>query len=193
MAPTRRGDAPTDRAGRLGRAERRRRRPPWLRGVSGEGGHGGHRQHVHDLAGVRGARQGAAVGPVRPRVAADPEVGGAIRREAVHHHDAPRGPRLPAGPKAVRLHGVRCDVPTQEGGDSIMMIVYLAGPITGKTYAGATDWRHDFGLILPKIIKLSPMRGKDYLKELVDDVMPNAVNGSNPRQLMSTPRAVFSR
>ena len=74
-----------------------------------------------------------------------------------------------------------------------MMIVYLAGPITGKTYAGATDWRHDFGLILPKIIKLSPMRGKDYLKELVDDVMPNAVNGSNPRQLMSTPRAVFSR
>ena len=41
-----------------------------------------------------------------------------------------------------------------------MMIVYLAGPITGKTYAGATDWRHDFGLILPKVIKLSPMRGK---------------------------------
>jgi len=49
-----------------------------------------------------------------------------------------------------------------------MKQVYLAGPITGLDYAGATDWReyaikylHDVG-----IQGLSPMRGKAYLANL---------------------------
>jgi nucleoside 2-deoxyribosyltransferase len=43
--------------------------------------------------------------------------------------------------------------------------VYLAGPITGSTYAGATDWREGARRELAKggIVGLSPMRGKDYL------------------------------
>lgn len=42
--------------------------------------------------------------------------------------------------------------------------VYLAGPITGLTYAGATDWReYAQKLLAPHIAGMSPMRGKDYL------------------------------
>lgn len=47
-------------------------------------------------------------------------------------------------------------------------IVYLAGPITGLTYEGATDWRNyatkklkNFG-----ITAVSPMRAKEFLKGL---------------------------
>lgn len=46
------------------------------------------------------------------------------------------------------------------------MLVYLAGPITGLSYQGCTDWRQksiehlgSFG-----IQGLSPLRGKEYLK-----------------------------
>ena len=44
-----------------------------------------------------------------------------------------------------------------------MHTVYLAGPITGLTYDGATDWRHAVAADLNSVgIKgLSPMRGKD--------------------------------
>lgn len=42
--------------------------------------------------------------------------------------------------------------------------VYLAGPISGLTYGGATDWRAYVASQLPPWIKaLSPMRGKKYL------------------------------
>lgn len=50
------------------------------------------------------------------------------------------------------------------------MLVYLAGPITGLSYEGCTDWRQKaiehlgaFG-----IQGLSPLRGKEYLKHETD-------------------------
>lgn len=49
-----------------------------------------------------------------------------------------------------------------------MKSVYLAGPITGLTFEGCTDWR-EFAIrqLADGGIKgLSPMRGKDYLKGL---------------------------
>ncbi|KKN02518.1 hypothetical protein LCGC14_1116900 [marine sediment metagenome] len=47
-----------------------------------------------------------------------------------------------------------------------MKTVYLAGPITGQTFDGCTDWR-EFAikeLSFADITGLSPMRAKDYLK-----------------------------
>lgn len=42
--------------------------------------------------------------------------------------------------------------------------VYLAGPITGLSYDGATDWREEVRVgLAPDIQAISPMRGKDYL------------------------------
>jgi nucleoside 2-deoxyribosyltransferase len=47
------------------------------------------------------------------------------------------------------------------------MLVYLAGPIGGLSYNEATNWRDQAATDLaPFGIKcLSPMRGKDYLRE----------------------------
>lgn len=42
--------------------------------------------------------------------------------------------------------------------------VYLAGPITGCSYGGATEWRQYVADRLPDyILPVSPMRGKQYL------------------------------
>lgn len=51
------------------------------------------------------------------------------------------------------------------------MRVYLAGPITGLTYNGATNWREQVALELADMghIGVSPMRGKDYLREVYQD------------------------
>jgi nucleoside 2-deoxyribosyltransferase len=67
------------------------------------------------------------------------------------------------------------------------MKVYLAGPITGLDYKGATDWRayakqslQDLG-----ILALSPMRGKEYLAHVTkftadgDEYRPFSVMSSN--------------
>ena len=62
------------------------------------------------------------------------------------------------------------------------MKVYLAGPITGCTYEGATDWRDDFIKMMPEnILGMSPMRGKSHLassesiaKELPENVLSNS-------------------
>lgn len=57
--------------------------------------------------------------------------------------------------------------------------VYLAGPIAGQTYAGATSWR-DFAsssLNSEKIECLSPMRGKDFLRN--DEVLA-PINANPP-------------
>lgn len=45
------------------------------------------------------------------------------------------------------------------------MSVYLAGPITGLDYKGATDWRFEAKATLEAagIAAFSPMRGKEYL------------------------------
>ena len=47
-----------------------------------------------------------------------------------------------------------------------MDLVYLAGPITGLTFDGCTDWREYAKKSLAEagIDGLSPMRAKDYLK-----------------------------
>ena len=49
-----------------------------------------------------------------------------------------------------------------------MKTVYLAGPITGLTYDGATDWRAYAKARLAKfgIQAVSPMRAKEFLKAL---------------------------
>ncbi len=51
------------------------------------------------------------------------------------------------------------------------MYVYLAGPITGLTFGGATEWREAFVDRLYDMghIGVSPMRGKDYLREVYKD------------------------
>lgn len=57
-----------------------------------------------------------------------------------------------------------------------MSRVYLAGPITGLNYKGATNWREYATKKLAKhnIQCFSPMRAKEYLKELeiIHDVIP---------------------
>lgn len=51
--------------------------------------------------------------------------------------------------------------------------LYLAGPITGLNYQGASDWRIAVKEALaPDIVAFSPMRGKEYLKAL--DVIGDA-------------------
>jgi nucleoside 2-deoxyribosyltransferase len=48
-----------------------------------------------------------------------------------------------------------------------MKSVYLAGPIAGLSYGGATDWREYAQAYLERhgILGRSPMRGKDMLKD----------------------------
>lgn len=57
--------------------------------------------------------------------------------------------------------------------------VYLAGPISGQSYAAATDWRTVAERALNKhsIASLSPMRGKAYLssEQMVADHYPDKV------------------
>ena len=45
--------------------------------------------------------------------------------------------------------------------------IYLAGPIAGQTYGGATNWRDLVSVVLnsDKVECLSPMRGKAFLKD----------------------------
>ena len=51
-----------------------------------------------------------------------------------------------------------------------MKTVYLAGPITGCNFAGAVDWRnHAIKELADVGIKgLSPMRAKEYLKQIAE-------------------------
>jgi hypothetical protein len=64
-----------------------------------------------------------------------------------------------------------------------MKTVYLAGPITGLSYEGCTDWRElaikELGIA--EITGLSPMRAKDYLKDesFVGDEYQNTVLSSS--------------
>jgi len=48
-------------------------------------------------------------------------------------------------------------------------IVYMAGPITGLSYSGSTNWRILFKNLLKStedlLVGLSPLRAKDYLAE----------------------------
>lgn len=67
-------------------------------------------------------------------------------------------------------------------------IVYLAGPITGKSFGEATGWREwaAGGLHRYGIGSTDPLRGKDYLRgeEKLDLAYPKT---------MSTPQGIFAR
>lgn len=74
-----------------------------------------------------------------------------------------------------------------------MKSVYLAGPITGLTFDGCTDWRKFAEAQLAKsgITGWSPLRGKEYLNsfgELSGHGKEYAHAG-----VLSTPRAVMTR
>jgi nucleoside 2-deoxyribosyltransferase len=71
-------------------------------------------------------------------------------------------------------------------------LVYLAGPITGLNYAGATDWReYAKSALEPHIVGLSPMRGKHYLAQLQN------ISGTGEEYAhfgsLSLPRGVMTR
>jgi nucleoside 2-deoxyribosyltransferase len=69
-----------------------------------------------------------------------------------------------------------------------MKLVYLAGPITGASYADATDWREDAIKRLAKsnIKGLSPMRGKFYLEKYED--IPDHLE-----EILSTAKGITAR
>src|SRR5271156_4812617 len=76
-----------------------------------------------------------------------------------------------------------------------MMKVYLAGPITGLSYDGCTDWREHAIAVLAQngIQGLSPMRGKEYLstEKIVGD---NYGHHENPiAAIMSSQRGIYAR
>lgn len=81
--------------------------------------------------------------------------------------------------------------------------VYLAGPITGLTYDGATDWRDDVARFFePRVIAVSPMRGKSYLAALTvieDAKKQQAAIGGTTEDLyklgnvMSSPQGITGR
>lgn len=66
--------------------------------------------------------------------------------------------------------------------------IYLAGPITGCSYAGCTDWREYFKTLVPASVQcLSPMRGKDYLAG------EKIIDGSYPEHVLSCSRGIMTR
>lgn len=71
--------------------------------------------------------------------------------------------------------------------------VYLAGPIAGLDYAGATDWRVHAEVELNKanIRALSPMRAKEYLKSV--QAFSGTCGPEGDMGPLSGPRAVMTR
>lgn len=73
-------------------------------------------------------------------------------------------------------------------------LVYLAGPISGLTYDDAEDWRTlaKASLALADIKAVSPLRAKDYLRDL-----SSAISGTGAEYqhlgVLSTPRGVMTR
>lgn len=74
-----------------------------------------------------------------------------------------------------------------------MKTVYLAGPITGLSFKGCTDWREQVCADLNTLgIKgLSPMRAKDYLAHL--DNISGTGEEYGHLGVLSTPRGVITR
>jgi len=74
-----------------------------------------------------------------------------------------------------------------------MQTVYLAGPITGLSFEGATDWR-DFAikeLAKGGIKGLSPMRGKDFLKGIQEFSAQCHTEGA--LNALASPRGIMTR
>ena len=66
--------------------------------------------------------------------------------------------------------------------------VYLAGPITGLSFDGASNWREAVISSLPShIIGLSPLRGKEYLEK------ETALKDSYDMHALSTKKAIVTR
>lgn len=67
-------------------------------------------------------------------------------------------------------------------------LVYLAGPITGLTYCGATSWRDYVIDNLPEhLVGMSPLRAKSYLKD------EQQIEGSYDETILSSQRGLFAR
>jgi nucleoside 2-deoxyribosyltransferase len=73
--------------------------------------------------------------------------------------------------------------------------VYLAGPIKGCSYDGATDWRDDArrSLRTAGIEGMSPMRGKDYLKGHAKVGQDELLKDSYDQYPLSTNAAILCR
>jgi nucleoside 2-deoxyribosyltransferase len=67
-------------------------------------------------------------------------------------------------------------------------LVYLAGPIAGLSYDGATDWREYAIQKLYPIIGLSPMRAKECLKHVTEFGQHGF-----PEHALSTQKAITAR
>jgi len=77
-----------------------------------------------------------------------------------------------------------------------MKTVYLAGPISGLSYKGATDWRQFAELELRDagIKGLSPMRAKEYLKDVTSDVgFSSTCHEYGHLSPLSGPRGIMTR
>lgn len=74
-----------------------------------------------------------------------------------------------------------------------MSTVYLAGPITGLSYEGATDWRKHAVSELSKhgIAALDPMRGKDYLSGVTEFTMDG--DRYKAMNVLSSNRGIMTR
>lgn len=70
-------------------------------------------------------------------------------------------------------------------------LIYLAGPITGLSYEGCTDWREDviigFEVGTSHIQGVSPMRTKQYLTG------ETTIGDSYEQHIMSSQRGIFAR
>jgi nucleoside 2-deoxyribosyltransferase len=68
-------------------------------------------------------------------------------------------------------------------------IVYLAGPITGLNYGGATDWREAARVKLHdhNISGVSPMRAKDYL------LQETTIGDSYEAKVLSSQKGITTR
>ena len=66
--------------------------------------------------------------------------------------------------------------------------VYLAGPITGQSYDGATDWRKEvINKLPPGILGFSPLRSKTYL------LNETSIADSYEQKVMSSQRGIYAR
>jgi nucleoside 2-deoxyribosyltransferase len=74
-----------------------------------------------------------------------------------------------------------------------MKSVYLAGPISGLTFAGCTDWRRWAAneLLDAGIKPLSPLRGKEYL-DGIGELSPVCAGYAHLGAL-STPKGIMTR
>lgn len=77
------------------------------------------------------------------------------------------------------------------GGLGPTHLIYLAGPITGSTYSGCTDWREYFMRNSDEgLVGVSPMRHKTYLNNGDEFTQ---IGDSYPESVLSCQRGIFAR